>query len=113
MNQPEVYISPLSPETPSHLPPHPTPLGAQSTGFGLPASYSKFPLAIHTYTYVNVYVSMLRSQITPPSPFPTVFKSLCLLCCPAKRIISVIFLDSTYYALIITDVFLFLTHFTV
>ena len=27
MNQPQVYIRPLPPETPSHFPPHPTPLG--------------------------------------------------------------------------------------
>ena len=28
MNQPQVYICPFPPETPSHLPPHPTPLGS-------------------------------------------------------------------------------------
>ena len=33
----------------------------------LPASYSKFPLAIYV-TYGNVYVSMLLSPFIPPSP---------------------------------------------
>ena len=31
MNQLKVYIRPLPPETPIHLPPHPTPLGCRST----------------------------------------------------------------------------------
>ena len=59
------------PETP--LPPYPSRL-SQSTGFGCPASYIKLPLAIY-FIYGNVYVSMLFSQIIPPSP-PTEYKSL-------------------------------------
>ena len=30
MNQPRVYVCPPHPETPSHLPPHPIPLGCPS-----------------------------------------------------------------------------------
>ena len=35
-----------------------------STKDGLPASYSKFPLAIY-FTYGNIYVSILLSQVIP------------------------------------------------
>jgi len=66
---------------------------SQSSGFGLPASYNKFPLAI-CFTYGNVYVSTLLSQIIPPSPFLTCPKvcSLCphLLCCPADRMADLV-----------------------
>ena len=64
------YVS--SPWT--HSPPRLTSLGWQSTSFGFPASYSKFPLSIY-FTYGNVYVSMLLSHIISLS-FPTVSKSL-------------------------------------
>ena len=72
---------------------------SQSTGFGFPVSYTKFPLAI-CFTYCNVYVSVLLFQSIPPSPpllCPQV-GSLCLHlhCCPANRFISTIFLDSIY-----------------
>ena len=49
----------------SPAPSHPSRL-SQSTDFGFPTSYSKFPLAI-CFTCGNVYVSMLFSQIIPPS----------------------------------------------
>ena len=59
------------PPTPSH----PSRL-SESTGFELPASHSKFPLAIY-FPYGNVYVLMLLSRFIPPSSFPTVPASLC------------------------------------
>ena len=82
---------------------------SQSTDFRFLASYIIFPLAI-CFTYGDVYVSMLFSQIIPPSTrlkrlssssnFPHCPKvcSLCLslLCYPANRTISIIFLESTY-----------------
>ena len=46
---------------------------SQSSSFGFSASYSKLPLAIY-FTYGNVYVSVLFSQIIPPSPSITVSK---------------------------------------
>ena len=60
-----------------NLPPsasHPFRL-SQSTGFGFPLSDSKSPLII-CFAYGNVHVFGLLSQIIPPSPSPTVSKSL-------------------------------------
>ena len=75
-----IHISPtsgtsLASPTPSHL----TSL-SQSTGFELPVSYSKFPLAIY-FIYGNVYVSMLLSQCVPPSPSLAVSRSLFPIVC--------------------------------
>ena len=55
---------------PPPSPPYPSRL-SQSTSFGCPASCIKLD-----FTYGNVYVSMLFSQIIPPSPSPTESKSL-------------------------------------
>ena len=46
---------------PPPFPPHPSRL-SHSTDFACPASYIKLPLAIY-FTYGNVYVSVLCSQI--------------------------------------------------
>ena len=74
MNQTQVYIHPLHPEPPpTCLPPSPSRL-SQSTDFGYPASYIRLPLDF-CVTYSNVYVSILFSQIIPPSP-PIESKSL-------------------------------------
>ena len=64
MNQPQEYRCPLHPRQPCRL--------SQSPGFGCPASHMKLALVI-CFTYGNVYVSMLFSQIIPPSPSPTEF----------------------------------------
>jgi len=54
---------------------------------------SELPLAIY-FTYGDTCVSMLFSHIIPPHLPSLCPKCLCLLCCPASRIISAIFLDS-------------------
>ena len=93
--------------------PHPSRL-SQCNGCGSPASYIKLPLAA-CFTYGNVYISVLFSQIIPPYP-PTESKSpkvcsldLCLLRCPECRIIGTVFLDSVYMCQHTIFVFLFLT----
>ena len=63
------------PETPSHLPPHPIPLGHPSAPAWAVVSCIPPGLAI-CFTLDNIYVSMLFSQIIPPSPSPIESKSL-------------------------------------
>ena len=85
----------------SHLPPHPSPLGwpRESTDFGCPASCIKLALVI-CFTYGNIHVSMLFSQIIPPLPSPRESKSLFftfgLFCCPACGIFITVFPNSIY-----------------
>ena len=75
MNQPWVHMcppswTPLPPPTPSH------PSGSsQCTSPGHPVSCIKPGLVVY-FTYSNIHVSILFSQIIPPSPSPTESKSL-------------------------------------
>ena len=75
MNQPQVYMCPPS-WTPLPLPSplHPSGL-SQCTSFQCPVSSIEFGLVIY-FIYGNIHVSMLFSQIIPPSPSPTESKSL-------------------------------------
>ena len=69
------HVSP-HPEPPIHLHPQTYPSGlSQNTGFECPASYIELALVIY-FTYGNVHVSILFSQIIPRSPSPTESKSL-------------------------------------
>ena len=64
------------PEPPSNLPPPSHPSGlSQYTCFECPVSFIELRLVIY-FTYGNTYVSILFSQIIPPSPSPTESKSL-------------------------------------
>ena len=75
MNQPWEYMcspswTPFPPSSPSH------PSGSsQCTSPEHPVSCIKPGLAIY-FTYGNIHVSILVSQIIPPSPSPTEIKSL-------------------------------------
>ena len=71
-------VSPIL-NPPSHLPPHPITQGCPSA-LALSALSHQLPciepgLAI-CFTYGNIHVSMLFSQIITPSPSPTESKSL-------------------------------------
>ena len=87
MNQPQVYVYPLPPESPAHLPPH-SPLQVitehcvdslcQTVRREL--CVAELPLAI-CFTCGNVYVFILFSQCDPPSPSPTVATSSVLYVC--------------------------------
>jgi len=79
MNQPWVYMrspswNPLPPSSLSH------PSGSsQCTSPEHPVSCIKPGLAIY-FTYDNIHVSMLFSQIIPPSPSPRVQKTVLYIC---------------------------------
>ena len=68
-------LCPLPLELPSHPQPHPTLYVVTKQWIELSVSHSKFPLSV-SFTYGNVYVSMLLSQFFPPSPSHTVSTSL-------------------------------------
>ena len=95
-NQPWVYMC-----LPSwtHLPPHPMSGLSQCTGPERPISCIKLELVIY-FTYGNIHVSMLFSQISHPRLLPQSPKVcslyLYLFCCFAYRVIITIFLNFIY-----------------
>ena len=69
-----LYVSPPC-EPPPHLPLYPTPLVVTEYQVELPVLNSNFPSPF-SFTYGNMYISMLLSQFIPPSPAPAVCISL-------------------------------------
>ena len=115
MNQPWMYLCP-SFRTPSPFSlPIPSLRVVQCTGFECPVSCMKRGLVIY-FTHDNIDISMLFSQIIPPSPSPTESKNcsihMYLFCCLAQRVIITIFLNSIYMHQYTVLVFFFLTYFT-
>ena len=93
---------------------------SHSTGFGCPAPCMEPVLAIF-FTYGNVHVSVIFSQIIQHLPSPTESKvcSLCSLCLyvvyvsfAVCRIVNTVFLNSIYMHQYTVLVFLCLTYFT-
>ena len=75
VNQPQVYMCPPSLTLlPPPYPSHSSGL-SQCTGSECPVSCIELGLVIY-FTYGNIHVSVLVSQIIPPSPSPTESKSL-------------------------------------
>ena len=84
-----VHVSPIWTPLLPPFPSHPSGL-SQCTGPEHPVSCIEPGLVIY-FTYGNIHVSMLFSQIIPPSHSPTesktLFLHLCLFCCLAYRVI--------------------------
>ena len=74
----DVHVSPILKPLPSPFPPHLSGL-SQCNSFECPASCIELGLVIY-FTYGNIHVSMLFSQIIPPSPSPRVQKSILYIC---------------------------------
>ena len=68
---------------------------SQCTGFECPVSCIKLGLVIY-FTYGNIHVSILFSQITPPLPSPTESKSLFFTALSLLLPCITIFLNSTH-----------------
>ena len=99
MNLPRVYT--CSPSwTPSHLPPHPIPLGHPSTP--APSTlYHALNLDWQFVSHVIIYMFQCHSpKPSHPRPLPQSPKDcsihLCLFCCLTYRVIVTIFLNSIY-----------------
>ena len=108
-----VHVSP-HPEPHSHLPPHHNPLGcprAQALGTLLHGSNLHWSSVLHTVMYMFQCYSLKTSHPCLLPLSPTVCSLyLCLLCCPACKIVGTVFLNSIYMRQYTVFVFLFLTH---
>ena len=89
--------------SPSHFPPHPTPLGCHRAPGWAPWVKQEIPTIY--FIYGSGYISMLLSPFVSASPCPLKlpYPRVCSLrlhlhCCPANRFISTILLDSIYSA---------------
>ena len=115
MNQPWCTCVP-HPEPPSHLPPHPIPLGHPSAPALSPLSHalnldwrSVSHMIIYTFQYSSFRSSLPR--LLPQSPKISSLH-LCLFFCLVYRVIVTIFLNSIYTHQYTVLVFFFLAYFT-
>ena len=100
MNQPLGYMCSPHPEPPSHLPPHPIPLGCPSApalNALLQASNLHWSSISHMVIYMFQYYSLKSSHpcLLPQSP-KVCSLHLCLFYCLAYRVVVTIFLNSIY-----------------
>ena len=91
---------PPHPESPSHLPPHPIPLGCPrkpALDALLHASNSHWPSILHVVMHMLRCYSLKSShpRLLPLSPKVCSLHP-CLFCCPACTIVHIIFLNCTY-----------------
>ena len=100
-NQSAIYIH-ISPPSWNSLPPI---LYSTSLGYHRASDLSSLRHTgnshwLSNFTCGSVYASLLLSQFFPPTPSPLCSQVCCLClrlhCCPAKRFIRSIFLDSIY-----------------
>ena len=104
------------PEPPSHLPPHPSPLGHPSA----PAPSTLYHASNLDWQFIShmiFYMFQCHYPISScPHPFPQSPKNCsthqCLFCCLVHRIIVTIFLNSIYMHSYTVLVFFFLAYFT-
>ena len=104
------------PEPPSHLPPHPIPLGhpsAPAPSILYHASNLDWWFISHKIIYMFQWHSRKSSH---PRPLPQSPKDcsthLCLFCCPIYRVIITIFLNYIYMRYYTILLFFFLAYFT-
>ena len=113
LKQPWVYMcSPSWTPIPPPSPCHPSRF-SQCTGFECPGSCIEVGLVVY-FTYGNIHVWILVSQIIPPWPSPTESKSMCFIYvffffCFAHWVVIIIFLNSIYMHSYTVLVFFFLT----
>ena len=94
------YTRVPNPEPPSHLPPHPIPLGHPSAS-APSVLYPALNLDWWFVSYMILYMFQCHSpKSSHPCPLPQSPKDcsihLCLFCCLAYRVIVTIFLTSIY-----------------
>ena len=90
MNQPQVHIGPLPLETPSHLPPHPSPLGCHRAVGWAPCVTEQIPTGDLSYILMYMFpcYPLNSSYLLPPILcLPVCSLHLCLHCCPENRFI--------------------------
>ena len=89
-------MCPTHPETPSHLLPHPIPLGcprALALGALLHTSNLRWPSILHMVTYTFQCYSLKSSHSCLLAHSPEVCSlHLCLFCCFAYRVVVTVFL---------------------
>ena len=73
-NQPHIYIYPLPFEPPSHLPPHPTPLGSYRAPVWVSLVIQHIPVGYFTYSNINCHATLsIHLTLASPLHIPLIF----------------------------------------